>query len=96
MSVENTRTNADDPALLAELLAIAEQQDTDISLSDPDAPETRDWSNAVVGRFYKIANPPEGLRLDPDILDYFKASGPGYEARINHALRAVMLNEQKR
>ncbi len=27
------------------------------------------------------------LRLDPDVLESFKASGPGWQARINDALR---------
>ena len=30
------------------------------------------------------------LRLDPDVLDWFKAGGPGYQTRINKALRAFM------
>ena len=89
------KVNPDDPALVAELQAAATRPEADIDLSDPDAPETMNWSNAVVGRFYKLSHPPEGLRLDADILDYFKAFGPGYEARINRGLRAVMLDEQE-
>ena len=27
------------------------------------------------------------IRLDPDVLDSFKASGPGWQSRINDALR---------
>jgi uncharacterized protein (DUF4415 family) len=30
---------------------------------------------------------PVNLRLDPDVLDHFKASGPGWQTRINDALR---------
>ncbi len=30
------------------------------------------------------------LRLDPDVLAWFKAGGPGYQTRINQALRAFM------
>jgi uncharacterized protein (DUF4415 family) len=29
------------------------------------------------------------LRLDPDVLDQWKASGPGWQSRINEALRAA-------
>ena len=27
------------------------------------------------------------LRLDPDVLEYFRKSGPGWQSRINEALR---------
>jgi uncharacterized protein (DUF4415 family) len=30
------------------------------------------------------------LRLDPDVLDYFKAAGRGWQSRINAALREAM------
>jgi uncharacterized protein (DUF4415 family) len=30
------------------------------------------------------------MRLDPDVLDYFKGEGPGWQARINAVLRAAM------
>jgi uncharacterized protein (DUF4415 family) len=30
------------------------------------------------------------LRLDPDILDHFRAGGPGWQTAINDALRQVM------
>src|SRR5437773_10760285 len=29
------------------------------------------------------------LRLDADVLDFFRAQGPGYQSRINEALRRV-------
>lgn len=31
------------------------------------------------------------LRLDNDVLDRFRASGPGWQSRINEALRSVKL-----
>ncbi len=30
------------------------------------------------------------VRLDPDILEFFKAGGPGYQTRMNAALRLYM------
>ena len=30
------------------------------------------------------------LRLDPDVLDHFKADGPGWQGRINAALRKAV------
>jgi len=34
------------------------------------------------------------IRLDNDIVDFFKAKGPGYQTRINKALRAYVLAKQ--
>jgi uncharacterized protein (DUF4415 family) len=33
---------------------------------------------------------PVSLRLDPDVLEHFKASGPGWQTRINDALRKAV------
>jgi uncharacterized protein (DUF4415 family) len=30
------------------------------------------------------------LRVDPDVLDFFKAQGPGYQTRMNAVLQAYM------
>jgi uncharacterized protein (DUF4415 family) len=43
------------------------------------------------GRPNKLA-PKEAvnIRLDPDVLAYFRATGPGWQSRINAALRKAM------
>ena len=35
------------------------------------------------------------LRLDPDVIDFFKAGGPGYQTRMNAVLRSYMLAKAK-
>jgi len=35
------------------------------------------------------------LRLDPDIVEWFKATGPGYQTRMNAALRAYVTARRK-
>ena len=56
---------------------------------DPDAaPLDIDWSAAeVVGPPRKV---PVSIRLDADILDYFRREGSGYQSRINAVLRSYM------
>ncbi|ALK08684.1 BrnA antitoxin family protein [Blastochloris viridis] len=57
---------------------------------DPNWQEAQsiDWSTAeVVVPANKV---PISIRLDPDVLDFFKAAGPGYQKRINAVLRAYM------
>jgi uncharacterized protein (DUF4415 family) len=36
------------------------------------------------------------LRVDIEVVDWFKSKGPGYQTRINRILRRVMLEGKKR
>jgi uncharacterized protein (DUF4415 family) len=45
---------------------------------------------------YRPIKKPVTLRLDADVIAWFKAQGRGYQTRINRSLRAVMLGEKKR
>jgi uncharacterized protein (DUF4415 family) len=64
--------------------------DDQINPSDPDAPEVKDWSGAVRGRFFRPLKKQQTLRIDADVLEFFKRQGPGYQTRINAALREWM------
>jgi uncharacterized protein (DUF4415 family) len=46
--------------------------------------------------WYRPVKKPVTVRLDADILAWFKKGGRGYQTRINRALRRVMTEEQKR
>ena len=48
------------PETLARLKAVADMPDDAIDLSDPDAPEVRDWSGAVRGRFHRPVQQSKG------------------------------------
>ena len=41
-------------------------------------------------KYYKPLKKPVTLRLDADVLAWFKKQGRGYQTRINRALRNVM------
>jgi uncharacterized protein (DUF4415 family) len=75
------------PELLAESERLAAMPDEDIDLSD--MPEVLDWSNAERGKFYRPVKQQLTLRLDADVVHWFKihAKGGGYQTRINQALR---------
>jgi len=45
--------------------------------------------------WYRPAKRQVCLRLDADVLAWFKRGGPGYQTRINRALRKVMKEERK-
>jgi uncharacterized protein (DUF4415 family) len=36
------------------------------------------------------------LRVDTEVVDWFKSKGPGYQTRINRVLRTVMMEGKKR
>jgi uncharacterized protein (DUF4415 family) len=48
-----------------------------------------------VGVLYRPIKKPVTLRLDADVLAWFKKSGHGYQTRINRALRELMKDEMK-
>ena len=57
--------------------------------SDPDSvPVDFDWSAAEVR--IPMVKQAMSLRIDPDVLAFFKASGKGYQTRMNAVLRAYM------
>jgi uncharacterized protein (DUF4415 family) len=72
----------------AELKALASLRDDAIDTSD--APELLDWSSAKRGLFYRPVKQQLTLRLDVDVVAWFKnhaTSNEGYQTRINRALR---------
>lgn len=82
---------------MAELDALAAMPDDTIDLSD--MPEVTDWSNWTRGKFYRPVKQQVTLRLDADILHWFKARQAGkrgYQTAINAALREVVERERSR
>lgn len=84
------KTNPDrklPPHLQAEAERLAALRDEDIDLGD--MPEKGDWSKAERGKFYRPVKQQLTLRLDADVVHWFKthAQGGGYQTRINQALR---------
>jgi uncharacterized protein (DUF4415 family) len=73
----------------AELRVLAKQPDNTIDFSDIPATTAEDWVGAEVGKFYRPRKKQMTLRIDADVLDWFKrdAGGKGYQTAINRALR---------
>ena len=71
-----------------ELRALAALSDARIDTSD--IPEIRDWSGAKRGLFYRPVKQQITLRIDADVVAWFKrrvSGGRGYQTAINRALR---------
>ena len=77
--------------------ALTEMQLEAAIASDPawaDIP--RDWYKHARSYYPREHKKQVTLRIDPDVLDWFKRQGRGYQTRINAALRAfVEAHERK-
>ena len=77
----------------AELLRLAQRPDREIDLSD--IPEIRQLPpDAVIGKFYRPKKQSVTIRLDADVLAWLKASGDGYQTRVNTYLRQLMTRQR--
>ncbi len=79
----------------ARLDAMTDEEIEAAVANDPDAaPLDIDWSKAV------LVIPPKkkaiSIRVDEDVLDYFKTEGSGYQRRINAVLRSYMQQKRKK
>ena len=75
--------------------ALTDKEIEEAVRNDPDAvPLDVDWSEAV------LVIPPKkraiSIRVDEDVLDYFKKEGAGYQRRINAVLRSYMQQKRKK
>jgi uncharacterized protein (DUF4415 family) len=55
-----------------------------------------DWKTAKIADFYRPLKKPITLRLDADVIEWFKKDGRRYQTRINSALRNVMVKERNK
>ena len=81
--------------------AITDDEADRMALEDPENPfkTDEDWANVIVHRPGLMHRPatrgpqkaptkkPLAIRLSPDVVDYFKATGAGWQSRIDAALR---------
>ena len=74
------------------LRAVKYLPEKEINLDD--IPEVRDWDGAVRGRFYRPIKKAVSLRLDADVLAWFKARSEKYQSKINQVLREYMNKNQ--
>jgi uncharacterized protein (DUF4415 family) len=77
----------------SEIEALVRLPDRKINTSD--IPERIFTDKAVVAKFYRPIKIPISVRLDADVLDWLKHSGPGYQRRINDILRREMVHGAK-
>jgi len=94
MAIVRYEREPDDPLTRRQkenLKEVARVKDEDIDFSD--IPElTDEWfAGAVRGKFYRPVKEIVSIRLDKDVLAFYRSQGAGYQTRIDDALRAAML-----
>ena len=82
------------PELQAELDALAAMPDSQIDTAE--MPPIADWTHAVRGPFYRPIKRSLSLRVDADVVDWFRRQGQGYQTRMNLALREYVESHSKR
>jgi uncharacterized protein (DUF4415 family) len=65
--------------------ALAKLEDSEIDFSDIPKQGPEFFKNAIL--ILPIAKVPVSIRVDMNVLDWFKAKGPGYQTRMNAVLR---------
>ena len=80
--------------LAKEIENLRRMKDEEIDFSD--IPEKTDWSKAIRGKFYRPLKEPLTIRIDADVLAWFKAQGKGYQTRINAMLREAVESQIRR
>ena len=78
----------------AALDALTDEQIEESIKNDPDWSDEWNWGDAV------LVIPPKkkaiSIRVDEDVLDYFKKDGAGYQRRMNAVLRSYMQQRRKK
>ena len=73
------------PRQKAELAALAKLPDRKIDTRD--IPELTNWEHAEIGKFYRPRKQVVTMRLDADIVSWFKAHSRKYQTAVNQVLR---------
>ena len=81
--------NKKTPSIEEQLKTLNNMEDKNIDYSD--TPEILDWEGAERGKFYRPIKKPVTLRLDADVLEWFKHHHPKYQSAINAALREFVM-----
>ena len=75
--------------MAGDIAALAAMSEADIDTTD--IPEIVDWRGAVRGRFYRPVKQVVTIRLDADVVAWFKSRDRKYQTAVNRALREYML-----
>lgn len=95
--LEAMRARGESRSDWARVDAMTEEELEAAIASDPDwADIPRDWYERATPHYPESMRKQVSLRIDPDIIAWFKRQGPGFRKRINAALRAFVQTQKRR
>ena len=89
----NSTSSFSNQASWTDWVRIHQMTDADIDYSDSPAEDEAFWAEAEW--WMPVSKTRLSLRLDSDVVDWFKAQGPGCQGRINAVLRAYVRTKVK-
>ncbi|MCL4520638.1 MAG: BrnA antitoxin family protein [Firmicutes bacterium] len=90
---DNFTSSFSNQASRTDWVRIHQMTDADIDYSDSPAAGEAFWAEAEW--WMPVSKTRLSLRLDSDVVEWFKAQGPGYQGRINAVLRAYVRSKAK-
>ena len=78
----------------SEIKRLVALRDDEIDTSD--IPVRANWSRAEVGKFYRPVKKQVTLRIDADVLAWFKSKGGKYQTALNAVLREHVASKAAR
>ncbi len=79
-----------------ELAELAAMSDEDIDLSDIPEMTDEEWQAALKRGVYRPVKQQLTIRLDADIVDWFKRTQPKYQTAMNEVLRKHMIEQSRK
>jgi uncharacterized protein (DUF4415 family) len=63
----------------------------DAAINTRDIAEVKSWKGAERGRFYRPVKQVVTIRLDADVVDWFRSRARKYQSAVNRVLREYMM-----
>lgn len=93
MSKDSMKKVKPDSRRKSQIQALKKMKDQDINLDD--IPEILDWSKGVRGKFYRPVKQAISIRVDADVLTWFRTRSGKYQSKMNEALREYMQKRRR-
>ena len=96
MSVDDAKAAIQRGESRSDFEAVGRMSNEEIERQAADDPEERDWDWASAT--LELPKPKVGIhiKLDADIIEFFKKEGSGYQTRINAALKSFVKHARKK
>lgn len=93
MSKDSMKKVKTDSRRKSQIQALKKMKDQDINLDD--IPAILDWNKGVRGKFYRPVKQAISIRVDADVLTWFRTRSGKYQSKMNEALREYMQKRRR-